>query len=93
MTVEDVSRLMEDSAEAQAQQERMHDALSASLTPEQDESARADLAALEAASQQEEVRLSTIYTQLPHASLPHQPHSVLQWPTRCMGSTRRPGRL
>ena len=35
MKLEDVERLMEDSAEAQATQERMQEALSASLTPEQ----------------------------------------------------------
>lgn len=55
VTVEEVEKLMEDSAEAQAQQDRMHDALSASLTPEQDKSARAELAALEAKAEQEEV--------------------------------------
>lgn len=54
MTVEAVEKLMDDSAEAQAQQQRMHDALCGSLTPEQDAAAAKELAELEATAEAEE---------------------------------------
>ena len=52
--VEDVEKLMEDSAEAAAQQQRMHEALAETLTPEQDAAAAQELVALEAAAEGEE---------------------------------------
>jgi hypothetical protein len=52
--VEDVEKLMEDSAEAAAQQQRMHEALAETLTPEQNAAAARELAALEATAEGEE---------------------------------------
>ena len=47
VSVEDVEMLMEDSAEAKATQERMSEALSESLTPEEDEDIAAELKVME----------------------------------------------
>lgn len=55
VSVEDVEMLMEDSAEAKATQERMSEALSESLTPEEDEDVAAELKAMESSSTAHEV--------------------------------------
>lgn len=54
VTVDDVEKLMEDSTEAQAQQDRLHEALASSLTPEQEAAAAEELAALVAKAEAEE---------------------------------------
>lgn len=69
VTVDDVEKLMEDSAEAQAQQDRLHHALAGSLTPEQDAAAAEELAALEATAEAEEAAA---------LDLPSVPHTQAQ---------------
>lgn len=69
VTVDDVEKLMEDSAEAQAQQDRLHQALAGSLTPEQDAAAAEELAALEARAEAEEAAA---------LDLPSVPHTQVQ---------------
>lgn len=55
VTIEDAERLMDDSAEAKAYQDRMSETLSQSLTPEEDEAVHAELDAMEANSLQEQM--------------------------------------
>lgn len=63
VTIADVEALMQTSAAASAMQQEMQDALSASMTPEQDAAAQAELAEMEA--QQEDAEA----LQLPHAPI------------------------
>ena len=74
---------MEDSAEAAAQQQRLHEALAETLTPDQDAAAARELAALEAAAEGEEAAA---------LDLPSVPQTALDLPSvpQTIAAVRQP---